>query len=131
MLTAACLDHALNERQHQPVRKGLGLLLVGVTLSLGTAALLLVPSRVHVASSPLPTVVGQAQSRPAPAQTLHCGSVMSPGPQWNSEGGTCQGILSGRRSDALAVGLVASLAVIAAAIRLLSPTARPSTAAVV
>ncbi|MCU1589613.1 MAG: hypothetical protein JWP11_869 [Frankiales bacterium] len=106
------------------MRRGLVSLGVALGLSLGTAALLLVPSRVHVASSTMPQLVGQTQVQTAPAQTLDCGSVISPGPQWSSEGGTCQAVISGRRSDALAVGVLASLAVTTAAIRLAVPGRR-------
>ena len=112
--------------QDRAMRRGLGSLVVALGLSLGTAALLLVPSRVHDVSSPPPPVVGQTQPETSPAAlTLNCGSVISPGPQWNSEGGTCEGVLEGRRAEALVVGLLGALAGAWALVRFLLSVMRP------
>ena len=128
MPVARCTSVDLNllARQDQAMRRGFGSLVVALGLSLGTAALLLVPSRVHVLSSPPPQVIGQTQlDTSRAALTLNCGSVISPGPQWNSEGGTCEGVLEGRHAEALAVGLLAALAIAWALARFLLSLMRP------
>lgn len=74
------------------------------------ALVLLTPSHVRVPRGPLPAVAGQAHGEVAPAQTLDCGSVIWPGPNWSSEGGTCNDSLSERRRLAIPVGLMTALA---------------------
>ena len=108
-----------------------GALLAALMCAVGVCLLLFAPVHIHVAGGSLPVVVGAAPPlapQDTPPMVLDCGSVVHHGPQWNPNGGDCEGRLVGRKLAAEGIGALGVLFVLLTVASLLmgAPKARDS-----